>query len=444
MCVISAIPKFLGFIKEIKSKIKSLKMFEDIKTLADLNLNELEGKTVLVRVDLNCPIKDGKIEDDRRIISHAETIKELIKRNAKIVVLSHQGRPASDKRSAEDFITLEEHAKRLKEILEKNGVKSDVEYVEDIFGKYAREKIKNLKNGKVILLENVRFYTEENTNRPKDVQANTYLVKKLYPLIDYFINDAFSVSHRSQPSVVGFTCVLPSLGGIVLIKELEALKAVRENPKKPLTFILAGAKLDDTFKMLQNKLDVIDYVLTGGIIANIFLMAKGYDLGNESTNYVKGKGGDKFVDIAHSLLEKFNDKILLPDDVAVAEDGKRKEIPVSQLPTKYQIFDIGTKTIENYKNVLLNSGTIFAHATMGKIEDEKFRKGTDEIMESIGNSSAFTVIGGGHTIAAAGRLNVEKKIGHVCTGGGAAILYIIGEKLAGIDALRGAWKNVKK
>ncbi len=418
-------------------------MFEDIKTLSDLAPNEVEGKTVFVRVDLNCPIKNGNIDDDRRIISHIETVEELIKRNAKIVLLSHQGRPADDKRSAEDFVTLEEHAKRLSEILEKDNVNAKVEYVEDIFGSYAREKIKNLKKGNVILLENVRFYAEENTNRPRDAQANTYIVKKLYPLADYFINDAFSVSHRSQPSVVGFTCVLPSLGGPLLIKELEALKAVRENPKKPLTFILAGAKINDTFKMLQNKLNIIDYVLTGGIIANIFLMAKNYDLGNESTNYIKGKGGDKFVAAAHSLLEKFNDKILLPDDVAVLEDGKRKEIPVNELPTKYPILDIGTKTIMAYKKIIAKSGTIFAHATMGKIEDEKFKKGTDEIIKAVGDSSAFTVIGGGHTIGAAANLDVERKIGHICTGGGAAVLYIAGEKLPAIEALRGAWK-VKK
>ncbi len=418
-------------------------MFEDIKTLSDLAPNELEGKTVFVRVDLNCPIKNGKIDDDRRIISHIETVEELIKRNAKIVLLSHQGRPADDKRSAEDFVCLEEHAKRLSEILEKDNTNAKVEYVEDIFGSYAREKIKNLKKGNVILLENVRFYAEENTNRPRDVQANTYIVKKLYPLADYFINDAFSVSHRSQPSVVGFTCVLPSLGGPLLIKELEALKAVRENPKRPLTFILAGAKLDDTFKMLQNKLNIINYVLTGGIIANIFLMAKNYDLGNESTNYIKGKGGDKFVAAAHSLLEKFNDKILLPEDVAVLEDGKRKEISVSELPTKYPILDIGTKTIMAYKKIIAKSGTIFAHATMGKIEDEKFKKGTDEIIKAVGDSSAFTVIGGGHTIGAAANLDVKRKIGHICTGGGAAVLYIAGEKLPAIEALKGAWK-VKK
>jgi len=418
-------------------------MFEDIKTLSDLAPNELEGKTVFVRVDLNCPIKNGKIDDDRRIISHIETVEELIKRNAKIVLLSHQGRPADDKRSAEDFVCLEEHAKRISEILEKDNMNAKVEYVEDIFGSYAREKIKNLKKGNVILLENVRFYAEENTNRPRDAQANTYIVKKLYPLADYFINDAFSVSHRSQPSVVGFTCVLPSLGGPLLIKELEALKAVRENPKRPLTFILAGAKLDDTFKMLQNKLNIINYVLTGGIIANIFLMAKKYDLGDESTNYIKGKGGDKFVAVAHSLLEKFNDKILLPEDVAVLEDGKRKEISVSELPTKYPILDIGTKTIMAYKKIIAKSGTIFAHATMGKIEDEKFKKGTDEIIKAVGDSSAFTVIGGGHTIGAAANLDVKRKIGHICTGGGAAVLYIAGEKLPAIEALKGAWK-VKK
>jgi len=419
-------------------------MFENIKTLDDLAPNELNGKTVLVRVDLNCPIKDGKIEDNRRIVLHAQTVKELIKRNAKIVLLSHQGRPGDDKRSAEDFVTLEEHAKRLSEILKNDGVNVNVEYVEDIFGVYARQKIKNLKNGEVILLENVRFYAEENTNRPRDVQANTYLVKKLYPLADYFINDAFSVSHRSQPSVVGFTVVLPSLGGPLLIKELKALKTVRENPERPLTYILAGAKLEDTFKMLQSRLNIIDYVLTGGIIANIFLMANDYDLGDENVSYIKGKEGDKFIPIAKNLINKFSNKILLPEDIAVLEDGRRKEICVSELPSKYPILDIGTKTIEKYKKIIDISGTIFAHATMGKIEDERFRKGTDEIIKAVGNSKAFTVIGGGHTIGAAVRLGVEKNIKHVCTGGGAAVLYIAGEKLSGVEALRDAWKNKKK
>jgi len=419
-------------------------MFENIKTLDDLAPNELNGKTVLVRVDLNCPIKDGKIEDDRRIVLHAQTVKELIKRNAKIVLLSHQGRPGDDKRSAEDFVTLEEHAKRLGEILKNDGVNVNVEYVEDIFGVYARQKIKNLKNGEVILLENVRFYAEENTNKPRDVQANTYLVKKLYPLADYFINDAFSVSHRSQPSVVGFTVVLPSLGGPLLIKELEALKTVRENPERPLTYILAGAKLEDTFKMLQSRLDIIDYVLTGGIIANIFLMANGYDLGDENVTYIKGKEGDKFIPIAKNLINKFGNKILLPEDIAVLEDGRRKEICASELPSKYPILDIGTKTIEKYKKIIDISGTIFAHATMGKIEDERFRKGTEEIIKAVGNSKAFTVIGGGHTIGVARKLGVEKNIKHVCTGGGAAVLYIAGEKLSGVEALRDAWKNKKK
>ncbi|MFN3527746.1 MAG: phosphoglycerate kinase [Candidatus Altarchaeaceae archaeon] len=415
-------------------------MFEDIGTIEDLG--NIEGKRIIVRVDFNCPLtSEGEISDDRRIRLHAKTIEKLIKNNAKIVLMTHQGRPAIGEEESEDFITTEKHAKILSEILsERLNREVNVEYVEDIFGKYAIEKIKNLKNGEVILLENVRIYAEENTNRNPDVQANTLLVKKLYPLFDYFINDGFSVSHRSQPSVVGFTRRLPSVGGDLLIEELIALKTIRENPRRPLTFILAGAKAEDTFKILEDRIEKIDYVLTGGIIAHIFLKACGYNLGEPTMNYIKGKGLEKFISKAKEILEKSKDKIILPDDVAIEEKGERKEISIKELPKNFPIYDIGEKTIEKYRKIINESGSIFAHATMGKIENSKFRKGTEEIIKAFANSSAYKVIGGGHTIKAARELNVEDKIDHVCSGGGAALKYIAGESLPGVEALRGGLK----
>lgn len=420
-------------------------MFENIGTIEDLG--NIEGKTVIVRVDFNCPLTDKQeIGDDRRIQLHAETIKKLIEKQAKIVLLAHQGRAASDTKPSDEFITLENHAKILSKILsEKLGKKINVEYVEDIFGIYAREKIKKLKNGQIILLENVRFYAEENTNRDPGLQADTYIVKKLYPLADYFINDAFSVSHRSQPSVVGFTRRLPSVAGDLLIKELIALKNIRENPKRPLTFILGGAKAEETFKILEDRIDKIDYVLTGGVIAHIFFMAKGYDLGEPTKNFIRKKGIEKFIDKAKKI---FNEKIILPDDVAIEENNERKEISIPKSPTNlpitnFPIFDIGTKTIEKYKKIINKSGTIFAHPVMGKIEDLKFKKGTEEIIKALAESKAYKVIGGGHTIESARELNVEDKIDHISSGGGAALMYIAGEKLPGVEALRDGLK-VKK
>jgi len=404
-------------------------MFENIPTIDDF---DFEGKTVLLRLDLNSPLtKEGEILDDRRFQMHKDTLQELMKKNAKIVIITHQGRPGNEKKPAEDFTTTEKHAKRMSEIVGKK-----IEYVEDIFGEYARKKIKNLKNGEAIMLENVRFYAEENTEKPADVQAKTFLVKKLSSCVDVFVNDAFSVSHRSQPSVVGFTQTLPSYAGRLMEKEIKALTAIAKQPKKPVTFILAGSKAEDSFKIMQ-KSNTIDYILTGGVIANIFLIAKGYNIGDPSYIYIKGKGLEKFIADARELLKKYGDNILVPVDVALEDETeKRKEISISDLPKNSPIYDIGHKTVEKYKEVINISKTIFAHATMGVFEKKDFKYGTEEIIKSVANSKAFTVIGGGHTIAAARDLNVEEKIGHVCSGGGAALIMIAGESLPGIESLK--------
>lgn len=404
-------------------------MFENIPTIDDFDFN---GKTVLLRLDLNSPVTaEGEIFDDRRFMMHKDTVKELMEKNAKVVIITHQGRPGDEKKPAEDFTTVEKHAERMSKITGKK-----IEYVEDIFGCYAREKIKNLGKGNAIMLENVRFYAEENTSKPIDVQAKTFLVKKLSPLADIFVNDAFSVSHRSQPSVVGFTETMKYCAGRLMEKELIALRAVTKEPKKPMTFILAGSKADDSFKIMQ-KSNNIDYILTGGIISHIFLAAKGYSLGEPTMVYIKGKGLEKFIPLAEEILKKYGSRIMVPVDVALDDKAeKRMEISVSDLPKDLPIYDIGHKTVEKYKEIIDKSGTIFAHATMGVFEKKAFKYGTESIINAVANSNAFTVIGGGHTIAAARDLDVEGKIRHVCSGGGAALMMIAGESLPGVEALR--------
>lgn len=302
-------------------------MIDGIKTLDDF---KLEGKTVLVRCDFNTPIdpKTGEFLEDRRLRSHKETLLELSKKKARVVIMVHQGRSGEA-----EFTTTEKHAQRLGEILGKK-----VEYVDDIFGTYAREKIKSMKNGDIILLENVRFYSEEESERPSDVQATTFVVKKLTPLADIFINDCFGAAHRNQPTVVGFTRTLPSGAGRLMEKEISALSKVHTSTKKPIVFVLGGAKVNDSIKIMEKALtNKVDKILTGGLLANVLLAAKGYRIGEPSIEVIRGKKFIEQIPLAKELLDKFEDRIVLPIDVALNEKGERIEVPVSELPMDYKI-----------------------------------------------------------------------------------------------------------
>ena len=402
-------------------------MIDGIKTLDDF---KLEGKTVLVRCDFNTPIdpKTGEFLEDRRLRSHKETLLELSKKKARVVIMVHQGRSGEA-----EFTTTEKHAQRLGEILGKK-----VEYVDDIFGTYAREKIKSMKNGDIILLENVRFYSEEDSERPSDVQATTFVVKKLTPLADIFINDCFGAAHRNQPTVVGFTRTLPSGAGRLMEKEISALSKVHTSTKKPIVFVLGGAKVNDSIKIMEKALtNKVDKILTGGLLANVLLAAKGYRIGEPSIEVIRGKKFIEQIPLAKELLDKFEDRIVLPIDVALNEKGERIEVPVSELPMDYKIEDVGEKTIEKYVEILKKAGTIFANGALGVYETPKFAKATEKIITTMaGCKNAFTVIGGGDTVAAARNLNVEDKITHISTGGKASILFLAGTKLAAIEALK--------
>ncbi len=401
-------------------------MTKEILTIDDFNL---KNKTVLVRVDLNCPIdpQTGEFLDDRRIIQHAKTVKELSDKGAKVVVLAHQGRAGEDY----DFTTLEKHAQRLAKHTHNN-----VEYVPDLIGPTAKQKIKSLKSEEVILLENVRFLAEENLNRPADAQAATHFVKNLAPLADYFSLDAFAAAHRSQPSLVGFTEVLPSFAGRILEQEIVMLGRAIKSKKRPSLFIAGGAKVKDSLKAIDQFLNrgVVDTVLTGGLVGNIFLVAKGYQV--RGLEYIQEY--DKLVDKASKLLKNHPDKILVPEDVALDKYGQRMETPVGDLPQPYRLADIGSKTIESYKSLIENAGTIIANGPAGIFESKEFEKGTNELVKAIAGSKAYSVVGGGHIATAVVNLKLENKISHVSTGGGACILYLAGEPLPAIEALKKA------
>ena len=402
-------------------------MAPDFNTIDDL---EVEGKTVLVRVDINSPVDPltGLLLDDTRIRLHAETIAELANKGAKTVIIAHQSRPGK-----KDFTTLEQHAEALSNLLDR-----PVSYVDDIFGSNAREAIGGLHSGDILLLENVRFYSEEILQREAPQQAETHMVKLLSPLADYFINDAFAAAHRSQPSLVGFAVNLPSAAGRVMERELNALYSAVSNVERPCVYVLGGVKVDDSIRVMENALEAgsADYILTTGLVANIFLWGGGVNIRKHNQNFIKDRDYCAYVKKAQELCKKFKDQILVPTDLAVCKDDKRLEYPVDQLPN-LPIFDLGTETTTEYARVIRNARTIFANGPAGVFEKEGFNQGTEDILNAISSSPGFSIIGGGHLAAAANQMGLGG-ISHISSGGGASISLIAGERLPAVEVLKKA------
>jgi phosphoglycerate kinase len=397
---------------------------KDYLTMDDVVLDD---KRVLVRVDFNSPMDDnGNILDDRKIKSHLLTLRSL--EHSKVVLMSHQGRPGD-----EDYITLEAHAKLATELLGR-----EVVYEDDIFSSCARNAIKSLAQGEVLLLENTRFNAEEIMNRPPEEQAKTQMVKKLHPLFDLFINDAFSVSHRSQCSVVGFTEVLPSVAGILMDKEITGLDKALKCHEHPAIFVLGGAKANDSIKAISNilKRGGADEILTTGVVATVFMMAMGIDVGDVNRKFIED---EKYVDqisVASKILKEYSGKIVVPEDVALNNGGEREEVKVDKIKKgNLPIADIGQETIEKYSKYLREAKLCVFHGPAGIFELDKFRFGTDELLK-VATQAGYSVAGGGHTLDAIDQLGLESKFSHVSMGGGASITYLSGEPLPGITALK--------
>ena len=389
---------------------------------------DVKGKTVLVRVDINSPIepKTWEILDDTRIRECAPTLKELSQSGAKVVVLAHQGRSGS-----EDFTTLEKHAKKMGSAL---GL--EVKYLADVFGPSAHRAIKSLKPGEVLLLENVRFCYEETLTRPAEELAKTHLVRSLAGLVDVYVNDAFATSHRSQASLVGFAAVLPTFAGRLMERELKGLgKAL--SPERPCIYGLGGAKVDDSLKIIENVLGggIADEVLTGGLVGQTFLAAAGWDIGRPNLGLLLERGFERGIGRAKELLATHGEKIKMPSDVVVDDRGKPKELILEQFPTELSMYDIGSRTIGEYSGKIMDAKTVVANGPLGAFENPMFARGTFEILKAMARSKAFTVIGGGHTVAAARAAGVIDEIKHVSTGGGACISFLSGEKLPAVEML---------
>jgi phosphoglycerate kinase len=388
----------------------------------------VKGKVVLVRVDINSPLdlNTGEILDDTRIHECAPTLKELAHKGAKVVVMAHQGRPGD-----RDFTTLEKHAKKLSE-----AVGLEVTYLPDVFGPHVKSSIMLMRPGEIMLLDNIRLCAEENLNLPPEEQAKTLFVRMFAPLAHLYVNDAFGAVHRSSPSLVGFSALLPSYAGRLMERELSSLSRAL-SPERPCVYVLGGVKIDDSIDIIDNVLGkgIADLVLTGGLVGNIFLVASERDLGKANLELLKKKGLHEEIDRAKRLLHDHGDKIKIPLDLVVDAQGQPKELSLEELPTELVICDIGPKTVEEYTKLIVGAKTVVANGPLGITERAGFERGTFEVLKAMAGSQAYTIIGGGHMVAVANAAGVTEQIKHISTGGGACISFLSGEPLPAVEAL---------
>jgi phosphoglycerate kinase len=403
---------------------------KDHFTLDDL---ELEGKTVIYRVDINSPLKQDSLElaNDNRIREILPTLRELLNRGAKVIILAHQGRPGKW-----DYTSLERHAQRTSELL---GV--EVPYVDDICGEEAKKAISRLRPGEAIMLRNVRDEPGEMDKASMEEHSRTRLVQELSALADAYVSDAFAAAHRSQCSLVGFQVLLPSAAGLLMEKELDALRQVIDAPSHPCVFVLGGSKFTDAIKVGDRVLreNIADKVLLVGLAGNAFLKAKGISLGEKSEQILMEEFTEDNLRAAKVLLERYGERIETPLDVALDDNGARKDVPISALPSELPISDIGKETAARFSDIVAGACTVFFSGPAGVIEKEEFSLGTKALMEATVSSDAFSVIGGGHTVSAAQRYNCCDRFSYVSTGGGALENYIMGKKLPVVEALKAAY-----
>ncbi len=396
---------------------------------------EFKDKTVLVRVDINSPIDLGtkKITDTRRFTAHAKTLLELANNGAKIVVLAHQGRRGDD-----DFLPLEQHGKLLSEILNR-----PVKYINEVYGEKVINQIKSMKSGEILLLENVRFCDEETGAKTVKEQINSPMVQQLSRVSDIYVNDAFSAAHRNHTSIVGFTYVLPSAAGRVMEQEVNSILNATENPKRPSVYVLGGMKAEDSYQIMKKVLDIknADRILPIGIISYLCLLAEGIDIGEVNKEMISSKGLIEKIPEVQKLLDEHNNIIEMIKDVAVDDGGKRLEIPIDKLPLNRPIKDIGSKTIEEYTKILKDANTIVFNGPAGVYEEPPFEIGTHKLLEAVANSKAFSLVGGGHTIAALEKFGLASKVSYISTAGKAFISFLTKEELPGIEALKRAYKH---
>lgn len=390
------------------------------KRLKDI---DVKNKRVLVRCDFNVPMdKDGNITDDRRIESSLPTIKYLVENDAKVILMSHLGRPKGEPKKE---FSLSPVAKRLGELLNKN-----IKFLQDdkVFSENVKEEIMEMKNGEIVLLENTRFRKEEEKNEEN-------FSKDLASLGELYVNDAFGTSHRAHASNVGIASILPSAVGFLVEKEIDIIGKALENPERPFVAILGGAKVSDKIGVIENLLDIVDSIIIGGGMAYTFLKSEGYEVGTSLLEEDK-------LELAKGLIEKAKEKnvnLLLPKDIVIAKEFKNdteiKIVNMDEIPTDWMGLDCGPKTIEGFSEIIKEAKTVIWNGPMGVFEMDNFKKGTDAVAKAMADSDAVTIVGGGDSALAVEQAGYAEKMTHISTGGGASLELLEGKILPGIDSI---------
>ena len=389
------------------------------KTVKDI---DLKGKKVFVRCDFNVPMDENQnITDNTRIKAALPTIKYLIEQDCKIILASHLGRPKGE---IKPEFSLKPVAKELSRLLNK-----DVIMANDVIGEDATTKATNLKEGEIMLLENVRFHREETDNDPE-------FAKKLASMAEIYVNDAFGAAHRAHASTAGIATYIPAVSGFLIEKELTVLENAINNPERPFMAILGGAKVSDKIGVIDSLLDKVDTLMIGGGMAYTFFKAQGYNVGNSLCEVDK-------TGLALEAMEKAKQKgvkLLLPVDTKIGKefkpDTESKTVAWTEIPDGWEGFDIGEKTIEMFKEELKNAKTVIWNGPLGLFEFDQFAIGTNEIAKTLAELDATTIIGGGDSGAAVAKAGLADKMTHICTGGGASLEFLEGKKLPGIECLQ--------
>jgi len=391
---------------------------------------DTKGKTVFLRVDMNSPIdpKTMEILETSRIRESTESLKDL--GGAKVVIASHQGRVGN-----KDYTGMESHAKVLEKVLNRK-----IKYVEDVIGSEAQREIKNMKNGDILLLDNLRLCAEENYEFAPVEAAKTIMVSRLSKLFDLCVLDSFPSSHRSHPSIVGFSYVLPACAGRLVEREVRKLDEIMTVAKGPHVVVLGGSKVMDRLEAIKTLIQSgrADQVLLTGVIANVFLRAQG-----RIKTPLGIKREEEVVTKAHSLIGEHPDVFSTPVDIAIDKNGTRVEMDVRDLDKEDQILDLGPKTVEHYTKSIHSAGTVFISGPAGFFENENFKFGTESLLRAVADSFATTIVSGGHLTAALKRYGLAEKINHISTAGGALVLYLAGMKLPMIQSLEEAAKRYR-
>ena len=386
---------------------------------------DLKGKTVFLRVDMNCPIDPDTLEilGTKRIEETIETLESL--KDAKVVVASHQGRVGNN-----DYTGMDKHAKVLEKLMNRK-----IKYVEDTIGKAAQDAIKDLEDGDILVLDNLRLCAEENYEFSPENAAKTIMVSRLSKLFDLCVLDSFPSAHRSHPSIIGFPQVLPACAGRIVEREVRNLDEIMTVAKAPHVIVLGGSKVPDRLEAIKQLIQNgrADHVLLTGLIGNVFMRAQA-----RIKSPLGLKREEEVVAKAHTLIGEYPDVFATPVDIAIDKDGERVEMDVREMGKGDKIFDLGPKTIEYYSKLISGAGTVFISGPAGFFEKENFSYGTKALLNSVANSMATTIVSGGHLTTALKQQGLADKINHISTAGGALVLYLTGEKLPMIKALEDA------